>query len=212
MDEVLEELIKKNLIWLPKQEIGYFPVNQHVYDDEYFNKYVIYESTEIGRCLNSFRVNLVNRYTKGQILDIGVGCGTFIKLRGNCAGYDVNPKAVRFLKSLGLFYNPYEKNFEEIEGITFFDSLEHIEYPGRILSKVKRQFVFVSIPIFIDLEHLLSSRHLREDEHFYYFTKCSFIRYMVSFGFKLLEFRDDEIKCGREDIYTFVFRKEVQRT
>jgi len=209
MDEVIRKEMEKSLVWLPKQEIGYFPVNQRVYDDEYFNKYVMYESTEIGRCLNSFRVNLVNRYTKGQVLDIGVGCGTFIKLRGSCVGYDVNPKAVEYLKSLELFYNPYEENFEEMEGITFFDSLEHIENPGRILNKIKRQFVFVSIPIFKDLEHLLSSRHLREDEHFYYFTKRSFIRYMDSFDFKLLELRDDEIKCGREDIYTFVLRKEV---
>ena len=209
MDEVIKEQMEKNLVWLPKQEVGYFPVNQRVYDDEYFNKYVVYENTETGRCLNSFRVNLVNRYTKGRVLDIGIGCGTFIKLRGSCVGYDVNPKAVRFLKSLELFYNPYEENLEKMEGVTFFDSLEHIEHPGRILNKVKRQFVFVSIPIFKGLEHLLSSRHLREDEHFYYFTKRSFIRYMASFGFKLLEFRDDEIKCGREDIYTFVLRKGV---
>ena len=94
MDEVIREQMERSLVWLPRQEIGYFPVNPCVYNDEYFNKYVIYESTEIGRCLNSFRVNLVNRYTKGRVLDIGIGCGTFIKLRGNCVGYDVNPKAV----------------------------------------------------------------------------------------------------------------------
>jgi len=205
--------MEKNLVWLPKQEIGYFPVTPRAYDDEYFDKYVKYEDTEIGKCLNEFRFKLVKGHTKGRVLDIGIGCGSFIKRRGadRTFGYDINPKAVHLLREMKIFYNPYEEDFERdwIEGITFFDSLEHIEHPGRILNKVKGQFVFVSIPIFRSLEHLLSSKHLREDEHFYYFTERSFVRYMTSFGFKLLELRDDEIKCGREDIYTFVLRKGV---
>ena len=214
MDEVIEGLIKKNLIWLPKQEIGYFPVEKNVYDDEYFDRYVRYENTKIGECLNNFRHELVKHYTKGRVLDIGIGCGAFIKKRGadRTFGYDINPKAVHLLEEMKIFYNPYEEDFERdrLEGIAFFDSLEHIECPGRILRKIKRQFVFVSIPIFKDLEHLLSSKHLREDEHFYYFTKRSFIRYMGSFDLKLCDrVLDNEIKCGREDIYTFVFRKEV---
>jgi len=212
MDELMEELIKKNLIWLPELEIGYFPVKENVYDDKYFDKYVEYEDTEIGKCLITFRVNLVNNITRGRVLDIGIGCGTFIKEREGCVGYDINPKAVHLLEERGLFYNPYEEDFDEggITGITFFDSLEHIKHPERILNKVNKQFVFVSIPIFKNLEHLLGSKHLREDEHFYYFTERSFIRYMDSFDLKLYDrVRDDEIKCGREDIYTFVFRKEV---
>jgi hypothetical protein len=212
MDEAIRELMKKTLVWLPTLEIGYFPVTKNVYDDKYFDKYVGYEDTEIGKCLNEFRISLVNRYTRGRVLDIGVGCGTFIKDRGaeRTFGYDINPKAVNLLKDMKIFYNPYEEDFERdrLEGITFFDSLEHIKYPGRILRKINKQFVFVSIPIFRDLEHLLNSKHLRDDEHFYYFTRGSFIKYMGIFGFKSLETSYTEIKCGREDIGTFVFRKE----
>lgn len=210
MDEVIEKMMKENLVWLPEQGIGYFPVRNAVYGDEYFDEYVRREKTEIGECLNAFRLYLVDKYVSGQILDVGVGCGTFLKLRKNCVGYDVNLKAVGLLKEAKLFCNPYETDFESgaIQGVTFFDSLEHIESPGRILSRINRQIVFVSIPIFRDLDHLLSSKHLKKKEHFYYFTEDSFIKYMVSFDFELLEVLDDEIKCGREDIYTFVFRRK----
>lgn len=49
----------------------------------------------------------------------------------------------------------------------------------------------------------------RSDEHFYYFTASSFITFMKAFGFNLLEQRDDEIRIGRDSIYTFVFRKKI---
>jgi len=209
MDEVIEKQMKESLVWLPEQEIGYFPVRSAIYGDKYFDEYVNREGTEIGERLNAFRIYLVNKYVAGRVLDIGVGCGTFLRLRSDCVGYDINPKAVKLLKEARLFCNPYRTDFESgvIKGVTFFDSLEHIESPGRILSRIGKQVVFVSIPIFRDLNHLLSSKHLKRKEHFYYFTKGSFIVYMASFGFELLELLDDEIKCGREDIYTFVFRK-----
>ena len=213
MDEVIEKYMKTSLVWLPLQELGYFPVKGAVYDDEYFDEYVNREGTEIGERLNAFRVNLVNEYVTGRVLDIGIGCGTFLRLRGNCVGYDINSKAVKLLKEARLFCNPHETDFKSgvIEGVTFFDSLEHIRSPGKLLSRIDKQFVFVSIPIFRDLNHLLGSKHLKRKEHFYYFTKGSFIVYMASFDFELLELRDDETKCGREDIYTFVFKKRGLR-
>ena len=212
MDKMIENYMKKNLIWLPELEIGYFPVYYNPstpYNDEYFDKYVRYESNKMCKRLNEFRVNLVNKYTKGLILDIGIGCGTFIKQRGNCLGYDICEKAIRSLKKEGLFYNPYHHaNFDAkgIEGITFFDSLEHIKNPEKILSKIKKQFVFISIPIFRDVDHLLKSKHLKKDEHRYYFTDYSIVQYMRYYGFNLIESMDNEIKCGREDIYTYVFK------
>jgi len=212
MDKMIERKMKENLIWLPELEIGYYPVHNNPstpYDDEYFDKYVRYENTEIGRCLNKFRVNLVNKYTKGLILDIGIGCGTFIKQRGNCLGYDICKKSIRLLKKEGIFYSPYNEDFEEkgIKAITFFDSLEHIKNPGRILSRIKNQFIFISIPVFKNIDHLLKSRHLKKDEHRYYFTDYSIIQYMKYYEFNLIESMNDEIKCGREDIYTYVFER-----
>ena len=209
---MIKKQMKTNLIWLPELEIGYYPVHNNPsipYDDEYFDKYVQYEKAEIGECLNKFRINLVNRYTKGLILDMGIGCGTFIKQRGNCLGYDICLKAVKLLKKEGLFYNPYHTDLEArgIEGVTFFDSLEHIKYPERIFNKIKKQFIFISIPIFKGIRHILKSKHFRKNEHFYYFTQKSFIQFMKHYGFVLIELMDDEIKCGREDIYTYVFER-----
>lgn len=212
MDKMIKDHMKKNLIWLPELKIGYYPIHNNPstpYDDEYFDKYVHYENTKIGECLNKFRINLVNKYTKGLVLDIGIGCGTFIKQRRNCLGYDICKKAVRLLKKLKVFYSPYNEDFEKkgIEAITFFDSLEHIRNPERILNKIKGQFVFISIPIFKDVDHLFKSKHLKKNEHRYYFTDYSIVQYMKYYGFSLIEFADDEIKCGREDIYTYVFER-----
>ena len=38
MDEVIEKYMKEGLVWLPEQEIGYFPVEGAVYNDKYFDE------------------------------------------------------------------------------------------------------------------------------------------------------------------------------
>lgn len=210
MDKKISEIVKETLVWFPEANIGYsLPGESIVYDDEYFNQYLEREDSETGRKLNDFRSELVNRYTKGRILDVGIGNGAFIKNRGNCWGYDVNPKGVEWLKRRNRFLNPYEEglDYEGIAGITFFDSLEHIMHPSKLLERVGGQIVFVSIPIFNNLVHLLASKHFKRNEHIYYFTIDSFVNYMSSLGFKWLEFSNQEITCGREDIYTFVFKR-----
>lgn len=208
MDDVIFKAIQQHLIWIPEKGIGYYPVRErYKYNDEYFDKYAKYELTPLGNRLNNFRVELVNKYTRDRILDIGIGCGSFMKLRGNCVGYDINPKSIAWLKERGLYFDLAWKAFDLISGITFFDSLEHIPTPGELLDRTTNQFVFISIPIFKDLNHLLDSRHFRKDEHYYYFTREGFINYMADYNFDLLEVTNGEIKCGREDIYTFVFKK-----
>jgi hypothetical protein len=210
MDTVIGNMIKEELIWIPEKGAGHFPVHNAKYDTEYFNKYVRYERTPIGHKINAFRKRIVNKYTKAKVLDIGIGSGSFIKHRGNCLGYDINPKGRSWLEKKGLFFDPYRlADFNSIRGITFFDSLEHIRKPEIIFYSLTDQFVFVSIPIFKDLEHLLKSKHLRKNEHYYYFTEKGFIEYMANYNFNLLEVRDDEIKCGREDVYTFIFQKKA---
>lgn len=211
MFKIISNLIRNTLIWLPEKNIGYYPVEINgQYDKRYFDKYVAYENTDIGKRLMEFRIDLANKYAKGKILDIGIGCGTFIKNRGNCYGYDINYFAREWLLKSGVFHNPYLGGLDtlKIEALTFFDSLEHIPDLEGIFKHVKNQYLIVSIPIFKDLAHLLSSQHFRKDEHFYYFTVASFITFMKAFGFELLEYRDDEIQIGRDSIYTFVFRRK----
>lgn len=214
MNEYIKKIAEDGLLWFPEKQVGYYPVDNTHYDDEYFKEYVRMENTEIGKCLNEFRLKWVNSYTSGLVLDIGIGCGTFIKKRGNCLGFDICPKAQSFLIKKDLFFNPFNSfngkgAWAKIKGITFFDTLEHLSWPERVINKITNQFVFVTIPIFRDLEHLMRSKHLKRTEHFLYFTEHSLIEYMDNYGLKLLERRDDEIRCGREDILSFVFRRKV---
>jgi len=210
MNEYIEELMKKGLVWFPEKGLGWYPVKKTHYDDEYFNTYVRMEHTEIGECLNKFRVDLVNSYTKGLVLDIGVGCGTFIKRQENCVGFDICPKAIYFLQRNDLFFNPYNGGtaWSKIKGVTFFDTLEHLEWPELIFDNIGRQFIFVSIPIFRDVKHMVESKHFKKEEHYLYFTEKGFLDYMKKYGFELLEKRNNETRCGREDIMTYILRRK----
>jgi len=209
MNEYVEQIAKNGLVWFPEKGLGWYPVKKTHYDDAYFDVYVKMARTKIGRCLNKFRTEWVNSYTRGRILDIGIGSGTFMKRRGNCVGYDICPKALYLLQNEGLFFNPYNGAgaWRRIEGVTFFDTLEHIEWPELILNNIGRQFVFLSIPIFRDAQHAVNSKHFKREEHYLYFTEKGLIDYMKNYGFDLLESRDDETQCGREDIKSFVFRR-----
>jgi len=211
MNEYVEKMVNKGLIWFPEKGLGFYPVKKTHYDDAYFNEYVKKEKTKIGRCLNKFRVEWVNSYTKGLVLDVGIGSGTFMRRRGNCVGYDVCPKALYLLQQKSLFFNPYNGTglWNEIKGVTFFDTLEHIEWPELILGNIGRQFVFLSIPVFRNAEHAVSSKHFKREEHYLYFTERGLINYMKNYEFELLETRDDETRCGREAIKSYVFRRET---
>ena len=197
------------LCWCFKQGIMYqADMSQSVeYGEDYFNKYVGYEQTDISFKLNHFRTKITEKYCS-SILDIGVGSGEFIKnSRIQTLGYDINPKAAEWLKEKNIFLDPYKCEIETC-GLCFWDSIEHIPNPGGILSLVKqKQYVFISIPIFNDLQKIKTSKHYRPNEHYYYFTENGMINYMKDSNFNLVEIDDSETKAGREDIKTFVFIK-----
>jgi hypothetical protein len=65
------------------------------YDENYFAKYEIMAETPIGIKLNQARVDLVNKYTKLDVLDIGIGSGTFI------LGREKVPTYQKYLAALG---------------------------------------------------------------------------------------------------------------
>lgn len=200
---------EKKLWWEQDIGCGYHPVDATCYDKEYFDKYVGYESTEVGRGINNFRVRLTKSYDVGTVLDIGIGSGSYLKLLQlsaiRCRGYDINPVGIKWLNKHNLFCDAYE--VDEVDTMTFWDSLEHIKDFWKLLDRVKK-YVFISIPIFSDKKHIESSKHFRPDEHCWYFTKQCLMDLMAELGFKLCELRDNETtKYGREDILTFVFKR-----
>lgn len=204
--------MQSELVWYPERGYGFYPVEADgVYSADYWERYRRQDRTDIGDALNSCRLSMVNRWHERntELCDIGIGGGRFLEdcgamLGGGLVyGYDVNPTAVDWLVSRKRFADPYEREFPTL---TFWDSLEHIEDPSEILRSA-RGFVFVSLPIFTGPEHVLRSKHFRKDEHFHYWTRASFVRYMQDLGFELLEANTMEQDAGREDIESFAFKR-----
>lgn len=184
---------------------GFFPVLQSgVYDESYFQKYVGYAGTEMGKAILKGRLEFVSAVIPPYVtlVDVGIGCGQFVESRPNTRGYDVNPAGVKWLQEKKRFHDiAYEA-----PAMSFWDSLEHIENPRTVLDKCT-SVVFVSVPIFRDRAHALGSKHFRPDEHYWYWTEKGFVRYMAEAGFRLIERSDFETVLGREDILSFSFRR-----
>lgn len=196
-----ETLSTEQLRWLPTIGIGYFEVKESPYDKSYFDKYASYEGSEVCDKLNKARVALVKKYYPDYVLDIGIGCGSFISAHGKAYGYDINPAGVEWLKDRWLYLEP-----KQVAAVTFWDSFEHIRNPADILNEVT-EWVFMSIPIFDGVNHILRSKHYRKDEHYWYFTTNGLISYMKELGFIMIESNRMESEIGREDIGSFVFKR-----
>lgn len=155
------------------------------------------------------RVAFVEKFGTGGLIDIGIGSGAFIEARvrashGQTLGYDVCPEAVAWLRERNLFADPY---LRRVQTLSLWDVLEHIPDFQSLLAHVTK-WVFVSIPIFRDCDHVLKSKHYRKDEHVWYFTSRGLIETMKSLGFDCIEQNDMESKIGRDDIGTFAFRRQ----
>jgi hypothetical protein len=199
---MLSNFADGRLQWLPELGIGYYPVRATPYDAAYFEKYVRMACTDMGRALNDARIALVNKYTDGQVIDIGIGSGAFVEGRPNTWGYDINPAAVDWLARKKLYRHP----FKAADALTFWDSLEHIHDPTLILQGARR-FAFVSCPIYDNDRHILRSKHYRPDEHCWYWTVHGLFAFMEHFAFEVVEMNRMETTLGREDIGTFVFKR-----
>jgi hypothetical protein len=181
------------------------------YDKDYFERYASYEGTNIAIAINKNRIEITERFCKKALLDIGIGAGEFIKSSKKLKiyGFDINPLGIEWLKTRNLFVDPYQEIPKEIQGWTFWDSLEHFSEPQDILTRIgKDQYAFISIPIFHDILKIKEWKHYRPNEHFYYFTFRGMVNYMKFSGFELLDHNDEEIVAGRQDILTFVFRRQ----
>lgn len=195
------DLARHHLKWVPDLALGYYEVEPIEYDKSYFDKYVSYEGTEICNKLNKYRVDWVKQHFDGEVLDIGIGCGSFINAHGNAKGYDINPAGIEWLNERGLYKEP-----KQVEAVAFWDSFEHIEDPAEILNEVTG-WVFMSIPLFDHMYHVLESKHFRKDEHYWYFTFNGLCKYMALHGFDFVSFCRMESDAGREDIGTFAFKR-----
>jgi len=210
-----DESAKAMLTWNIVKDRGYFPCDEWLkmhkksapYGRTYTERYEAYEGTTMCYELNKFRVDLVNKWTHGPVLDVGCAAGTFVRRR-NVEGYptfgwDVKPTAACEILGANRVFSPY---LGPVASISFWDVLEHIKDPSIVLESAMR-YVFATIPVYTGLEHARDSKHFWPEEHYHYWTEQSFHLYMRTQGFELLEKTDQENVIGREEVMTYVFER-----
>ena len=197
------EIPDKSLVWLPERGIGFYPVSANPYGQAYFEEYERRAQTPVGALITNARIDLVRRWWGDPVLDVGIGCGAFLEQLPGSRGYDINPVGIEWLRVRGLFSDPAE---HAVDAMTFWDSLEHIPEIDRLLKNCRR-WAFVSIPVFRDCEHVLTSRHLKKSEHYWYFTRYGFAIWAHERGFAIREQSKMEQAFGREDIESFALER-----
>lgn len=182
------------------------------YGDAYHDHYASLEGSEVAKRLNAARCAMLARHVPAEsdVLDIGAGCGTFVKAARswgfNAKGFDVIPKTIEALKSIGAF----AKDPGQFDAVTFWDSLEHIETPEAVLGKIRLgAIVLVAIPIVGSIDKVRASKHYKPGEHLYYFTSKGFVEWMGLHGFTPTECSTHEVDAGRESIGAFAFRRDA---
>jgi Methyltransferase domain len=179
------------------------------YDEDYFRNFENNAQTPLGRALMDARHEFVERHYQSTLIDVGIGSGAFIDLRRSrrrkTYGYDVNPVAIAWLDERSLLVDPY---LVSVDAVTLWDVIEHIADFQSLLARV-RKWVFLSLPIFTDHEHVLRSKHFKPDEHCWYFTREGLAYAMKRCGFVLDSESNIETELGREDIGSFAFVREV---
>jgi hypothetical protein len=205
--EIAAQASKPGLIWDDEFGFGYYPCNpaEAPYDAAYFAKYQGYADTEMGLALTQARIRLVGRYWHGHVVDIGIGCGSFVEARPLTWGYDVNPAAVSWLHEQMLYCNPY---IDHADAVTMWDSLEHIQRFPDLLENVRR-WAFVSLPVFANGPQTLLSHHYRPTEHYWYFTPAGLKTVMHDLGWTCVETNWAESEIGRGAVASFAFRRHA---
>jgi hypothetical protein len=195
------------LIWFSELGLGYYPVDQTCapYDEAYFAKYEKMGDTNMGRALNIARERLVSRHWCGPLVDVGIGCGSFMTHCDNREtwGYDINPAAVRWLHQQDRYWNP---RIDPCDAVCLWDVLEHMPDFPDLLANV-RKWAFVAVPIFQSVDHVLRSRHFRPDEHCWYFTENALVDVMYELGWCVAEVTWVETALGRDQIASFAFTR-----
>lgn len=183
--------------------IGHSSVKPITYGQSYFYNYVERDKTAMGKALTRARVDFVNdNYPDKNMVDVGIGGGGFVRAM-DCYGFDVCEDVTDWLCFDGKFI---DINQECVGSASFWDSLEHIPEPDKVLRNIKK-YVFISMPIYRDKEHCLSSKHYKPGEHIWYFTHNGLIWYMEQQGFTLADYSSIETKLGREDIGSYAFKR-----
>lgn len=216
MDELIRRfngVVDKDLVLCLDRGVAYQRDMSRLvaYDQSYFDKCKSYEGKKIGNVIHAGRVEFVRKYVSDEkpVLDIGIGSGEFIRWRRHTTfGYDINPQAIVWLKAKKKWADLDE--FGSYSAFTMWDVLEHIPTPNDYFKFMgKGSYLFLSLPLFDDLNKIRSSKHYRPGEHLYYWTLQGIVDYTALYGFRVLEMSAFEIDAGRESIYSLALIRDL---
>lgn len=190
------------LLWSEELGIGYHPRPAVDYASSYFENYKALDNTSMGVELTAARIEFVRKHFSGVVLDVGIGGGLFVS-ESDSLGYDINKEAVNWLGD--RYCDPYR---EKVKAISCWDSLEHIPNPEALLKQVM-EWLFVSMPVYLDQRDCLNSKHFKPGEHIWYWTEKGFIDWCKQQGFRLVSTTKVESEIGREGITSFAFKRAI---
>ena len=157
-----------------------------IYDKSYTIKYSRYERTTVGKRIQELRYQVVNRHVEqGSVLDFGCGVGSFVKKVGvdanySCYGFDINPYSG---------YSDIAVLFEDYKVVTFWDSIEHLRDPKKIIKGLDAEYVFICTPSTDDFDgrDFTAWRHYMPHEHCHYFNSKSLSALLSVCGYSEIE-------------------------
>jgi len=170
--------------------------NSSVYDDVYLLHYKLYARTKFSEDLQKARWDLVRKFLMdGTILDFGCGAGAFGALKPD--GFEIYQ------------YDPYFRKDHSflgahLDGITFWDSLEHMQRL-EMIPLLEAEYIFVGLPITDGIANITNWKHFHPHEHIWYFSKKALVRLFNRWGYSMVDFQNFETALGRVDIISFIF-------
>lgn len=163
--------------------------------------------------LTKLRLKKVLEYIdKGLLLDFGCGHGEFVLLSTKyfqSYGYDI-------IKSDKLNYLNKKEIYKKFDIICFFDSLEHMNNPFKLIKKLNTKLIFISLPechFPYNENWFMNWKHRKYGEHLWHFNKSSLEYFMKLADYKLIEYCNFEDKIRKPynkdltNILTGVFKK-----
>jgi hypothetical protein len=169
-----------------------------LYDKSYQRKYERYASTPTGKTLVNLRKSIVTGYGKGKVLDFGCGQGDFHKEFDNAFGFDINPFSS--FCDVSLLFNNYDI-------VTFWDSLEHLNAPRRVIIGLWPKYIFVSTPCYDDFinggdkKEIIKWHHYYPGEHIHYFNEKSLTKLLEACKYKIIckTFEESKYRTSGKD-------------
>lgn len=163
----------------------------------YSNDYMEYYNKIPSDKMSQIRYNVLWDYIDNfeSVCDIGYGNGAFLKycsITKKAYGYDVSdypvPEGVTRLNRVEDI---------DVDVVTFFDSLEHMEQPDLegFLRNLKTKHVVISLPWFHEhkgSEWFTTWKHRKPNEHFHHFDVHGLFGLLTDSGYKIVHVGNEE--------------------